>query len=174
MTAQIAAYGRIGRDPRNIPTRTGKAMAAVSLAVEVPCRSEGDDGATLWLDVLAFGRVADDLMRHAKGDSVSVAGRLALNRYQATDGSERESWQCIADSAVSSRTVRPGGGRRSSPGADGPPCPRCGASWWRWRRSWRTSRRWCSGPSRVSPAQRMAGERTGRTDCRGLAPAQRC
>ena len=36
MTAQIAAYGRIGRDTRNIATRTGKAMAAVSLAVEIP------------------------------------------------------------------------------------------------------------------------------------------
>ena len=43
-----------------------------------------------------------------------MSGRLALNRNQASDGSERESWQCIADSALSSRTARPGGGRRSS------------------------------------------------------------
>lgn len=117
MSAQIVAYGRIGRDPRDIPTRTGTAMAAVSLAVEVPCRNEGDDGATLWLDVLGFGSVATEPMRHAKGDSVSVSGRLALNRYQANDGSERESWQCIADSVISARTVRPKGGRRKGDGA---------------------------------------------------------
>ena len=116
MSAQLAATGRLGRDPRSIPTRTGKAMAAVSLAVEVPCRNEGEDGATLWVDVLGFGRVADDLLRHSRGDSVSVFGRLALNRFQSSGGEARETWQVVADAVVSVRTVAPSERRRGERG----------------------------------------------------------
>ena len=83
MTAQIAAYGRLARDPRQHGTRTGNPLTTGTIAVEVEARGgdDGDDG-TLWLRVVAFGRGADDLARHAKGDPVSVVGRLQLTRYQ--------------------------------------------------------------------------------------------
>ena len=67
MTAQIAAYGRLGRDPRQHETKSGKPMASASLAVTVEAR---------------------------------------------------EGWQVIADSVVSSRSVRPGGGRRKGDGGE--------------------------------------------------------
>ena len=72
MTAQIAAYGRLGRDPRQHETKSGKPMASASLAVTVEARERGADDAegTLWLTVLAFGRVADELARHSAGDPV--------------------------------------------------------------------------------------------------------
>ena len=67
--------------------------------------------------MVSFGRVADDLARHAKGDLVSLAGRMQLSRFtSSTSGEVRESWQVVADALVSARTVRPKGGRRS--GAD--------------------------------------------------------
>ena len=109
MSAQIAAYGRLVADPRAIETRTGKAMTAARLAASVECRDgTGETGEeTLWLSVLAFGRVAEDLARHAKGDPVSVSGRVRLERYVTGDGEERETWQVLADSVVSSRSVQP-------------------------------------------------------------------
>jgi len=57
----------------------------------VECREGGGETGeeTLWLSVLAFGRVAEDPARHAKGDPVSVSGRLNLNRYQSRDGEAR-------------------------------------------------------------------------------------
>ena len=120
MTVQLAVHGRLGRDPRPIETGNGKPMTVASVAVTLDAREGGETGeATLWLDVLAFGRVADDLARHAKGDTVSVAGRLQLSRFtSSTTGEARENWQCVADSVMSARTVRPGGGRRSG-GGDG-------------------------------------------------------
>ena len=120
MTAQIAAYGRLGRDPRQHETKSGKPMASASLAVTVEARERGADDAegTLWLTVLAFGRVADELARHSAGDPVSVSGRLQLSRYVTNDGEAREGWQVIADSVVSSRSVRPGGGRRKGGGGE--------------------------------------------------------
>ena len=65
----------------------------------------------------AFGRVASDLAQHAKGDPVSVSGRLQWSRWTDRDGDEREQWQIIADALVSARTVRPRGGRRKGDGA---------------------------------------------------------
>ena len=114
MSAQIAAYGRLVADPRSIKTRSGKAMTAARLAVTVECRDGGRETGeeTLWLSVLAFGRVAEDLARSAKGEPVSVSGRVRLERYVAGDGEERETWQVLADAVVSSRSVRPRGGRR--------------------------------------------------------------
>ena len=120
MTAQIAAYGRLGRDPRQHETKSGKPMASASLAVTVEARERGADDAegTLWLTVLAFGRIADELARHSAGDPVSVSGRLQLSRYVTNDGEAREGWQVIADNVVSSRSVRPGGGRRKGDGGE--------------------------------------------------------
>ena len=117
--AALAVYGRLGSDPHEHATRTGKPMATASLAVSVPDRSQGaDEGAeeTLWLNVVAFGRVAESLAGHSKGDPVSVSGRLQFSRYQARDGADREQWQIVADALVSARTVRPGGGRRKAKG----------------------------------------------------------
>ena len=45
MTAHLALYGRPGRDPHAIETRSGKPMVAATIAVEI-----GPDGA-------AWGRV---------------------------------------------------------------------------------------------------------------------
>ena len=90
--ATLAAYGRLGADPREHETRKGGAMATAGLAVDVPDRTrDAEEGATetLWFSVAAFGRVAEDLARHAKGDPVSVSGRLQFSRYQARDGEER-------------------------------------------------------------------------------------
>ena len=114
--ATLAVYGRLGSDPREHETRKGGTMATASLAVDVPDRSQGaGEGAeeTLWLRVTAFGRVAESLAGHSKGDPVSVSGRLQFSRYQARDGADREQWQIVADALVSARTVpRAAGGAR--------------------------------------------------------------
>ena len=93
-------------------------MTAARLAVSVECRDGGGETGeeTLWLSVLAFGRCAEDLARHAKGEPVSVSGRVRLDRYQSREGEDRETWQVLADAVVSSRSVRPWGGRRKGEG----------------------------------------------------------
>ena len=68
---------------------------------------------TRWLEVLgeargdaaALGAAAGGFDGHAKGEPVSVSGRLQLSTYAGRDGEERESWQCVADAVVSSRSV---------------------------------------------------------------------
>ena len=120
--ATLAVYGRLGSDPREHATRKGGAMTTASLAVDVPDRSrEAEEGATatLWLRVTAFGRVAESLAQHAKGDPVSVSGRLQFSRWTDRDGDEREQWAIVADALVSARTVRPRGGRKGDGAGNG-------------------------------------------------------
>lgn len=62
--------------------------------------------------MLCFGRAAETLARHRKGDLVSLAGRVSMNRWIGKDGGEREQLQVIADTAISARTVRPGVARK--------------------------------------------------------------
>ena len=71
MSMMDSAYSSAGRDcPRAIQTKTCIAMAAAILAVTLQGRSE-DDQHTQWLDVLTFGRVAEDLIRHQRGPDTS-------------------------------------------------------------------------------------------------------
>ncbi len=62
----------------------------------------------MWLSVLAFGRQAEALERHRKGELLSVA----VDGTSQWTGAERrtwQGWQVIADSVISARTARLGG-----------------------------------------------------------------
>ncbi|EFD0610334.1 MULTISPECIES: single-stranded DNA-binding protein [Enterobacteriaceae] len=109
MTAQISAYGRLVADPQLKTTSKGTPMALVSMAVPIPCNQADDGQATMWLSVLAFGRQADALANHHKGELVSVAGNMQISQWTDQNGEMRQGWQVIADSVISARTVRPGG-----------------------------------------------------------------
>ena len=104
-------YGRLGADPVERETRNGKTMVTASLAVSAG-RPDADEE-TQWFNLIAFGRAAEALARHVKGDLVACMGALYRNRYTARDGQEREGWSLTVESIVSARTVRPGGGRTS-------------------------------------------------------------
>ena len=116
MSFQAAIHGRLGQDPREITTKTGTTMAVASIAVTVDTRNEEQE--TEWFGLVAFGKVAEDLLRHKRGDMLSAAGRVQINTWATDGGEQRRQFQIVADSLVSARTVRPGGGRRRSQGKD--------------------------------------------------------
>jgi single-stranded DNA-binding protein len=98
-------YGRVGRDPIAHLTKQNKPMCSVSLAVDVgrePCTE------TFWVTVLAFNAQAEALERHRKGDMLSVTGWLNRSKYQAADGTERDSWTLRADTVHGAKSMPPG------------------------------------------------------------------
>ena len=109
MTAQIAAYGRLVDDPQVKQTSKGTPMTLARMAVSLPCSQAQDGQATLWLSVLAFGKQADFLAKHQKGDVASVSGTMQVSQWTGQNGETRQGWQVIADSVISARTARPGG-----------------------------------------------------------------
>ena len=68
----------------------------MSLAV-----SNGD--VTLWIGLIAFGGQAEQLLRYAKGDIVSVTGRLELNVWTTKEGVERKDLQCVVARIIGAR-----------------------------------------------------------------------
>ncbi|MDJ3783285.1 single-stranded DNA-binding protein [Salmonella enterica] len=121
MTAQIAAYGRLVADPQTKTTSKGTSMAMARMAVSLPCSAAQDGQATLWLGVTAFGKQADALAKHQKGDLVSVSGQLQINQWTGQDGGTHSGYAMVADSVISARTVRPGGGRSQQKSGSNPP-----------------------------------------------------
>ncbi|EPP1408409.1 single-stranded DNA-binding protein [Klebsiella oxytoca] len=111
MTAQISAYGRLVADPETRTTGKGTSMAMARLAVSLPCNAVESGEATLWLGVIAFGKQAEALAKHRKGDLVSVAGNMQLNQWMRQDGGTRQGYQVLADSVISARTTMSGGKR---------------------------------------------------------------
>ncbi|SXF86157.1 single-stranded DNA-binding protein [Klebsiella variicola] len=114
MTAQLSAYGRLVADPETRATGKGTSMAMARLAVSLPCNAAADGQATFWLGVIAFGKQADALAKHQKGDLVSVAGAMQVNQWTGKDGGTQQGYQVVADSVISARTARPGGKRGAS------------------------------------------------------------
>ncbi|EHL5738435.1 TPA: single-stranded DNA-binding protein [Escherichia coli] len=119
MTAQIAAYGRLVDDPQVKQTSKGTPMTLARMAVSLPCSQAQDGQATLWLSVLAFGKQADQLAGHEKGNVISVSGVMQVSQWTGQDGETRQGYQVIADSVISAKTVRPGGSRRKTTGTQG-------------------------------------------------------
>ncbi|EFZ9759305.1 single-stranded DNA-binding protein [Escherichia coli] len=109
MTAQISAYGRLVADPQTRTINSGGSMAMGRLAVALPCHAAEGGEVTFWLGVVAFGKQADALAGHVKGDLVSVAGAMQINQWTGKDGGTQQGYQVVADSVISARTVRPGG-----------------------------------------------------------------
>jgi len=106
MTAQISAYGRLVADVQSRTTSNDKPMAFTRMAVTLPCQN-GE--ATFWLAITAFGKQAEALAKHQKGDMVSVAGNMQVSQWTGNDGGTQTGYQVIADSVISARTARPGG-----------------------------------------------------------------
>lgn len=115
MNIVASIHGRAGNDPVRSTTNNGKDMTRCSIAVNVAgWNAETEE--TLWVSVLAFGRVADDLERASKGQMVSAMGKLSRGRFTGKDGTERESWSLLADAVLVTASARPTGNRPRTEG----------------------------------------------------------
>ena len=90
MSAPITACGALGSDPiaLEIRPRTGIwiAMTVATINVVIDANSEPE-----WLGVVTYGKQAEALARHAKGDPIKVTGYV-LRRSHTT----RDSLQVLA------------------------------------------------------------------------------
>ncbi len=89
-------------------------MAVCSIAVTLDTRSEEQE--MEWFALVTFGKLAESLLKHRKGDMISTAGKVQPNTWTTGGGDDRRQFQIVADSVISARTVRPGGDRKANQG----------------------------------------------------------
>lgn len=91
MLNQVEIVGHLTRAPEERPTRTGNRMASLRLAVHGP-----DPDHRVFIDVVAFGDLVDDVLRLTKAQRVCVAGRLDQREWTTEDGHHRTIHQIVA------------------------------------------------------------------------------
>ena len=109
MSAKMAAHGRLGNDPRKVETKTGIEMATAIMFASDTAKKEGVND--LAIGLVAFKHQADTLLKHSKGDLLSVSGDVQINEW-VQNGETRRQVQVIVQDVVSNKASRPGGGRK--------------------------------------------------------------
>jgi excisionase family DNA binding protein len=88
---QVEIVGHLTRAPEERPTRTGNRMVTLRMAVHGP-----DPERRVFIDVVAFGDLVDDVVGLAKAQRVCVAGRLDQREWTSEDGHHRTIHQIVA------------------------------------------------------------------------------
>jgi len=93
----VTLTGRLTQDPK---VRSAGELEICDVRLAVPRRrgSDGSDKGAVYIDVTAFGGLAQTCGQYlAKGRRVNVVGRLELDEWQAQDGSPRRRHKVVAD-----------------------------------------------------------------------------
>jgi len=98
MVNRVVLIGRLTRDPEQRTTTTGKSVCDFSIAVTKRFKPTDGSPDADFFRVSAWGGTADYVGNYlTKGRLVAVEGRLQSRKYTASDGSNREVVEIVAD-----------------------------------------------------------------------------
>ena len=118
---EIKFIGRLAKDPEVRYTKTGKAVASFPVAVSRAHAAPGQEAATDFIPVVAWGNLAEHCGNtFAKGYKVFVQGRLQIRSYETADSQKRRVTEVVAEFVALSIESDKGqnGGNTSSKPAD--------------------------------------------------------
>ncbi len=98
MLNRVVLIGRLTRDPELRTTNTGKNVCDFSIAVQKRIKPTDGSPDADFFRVNAWGQTADFVANYLhKGRLVAVEGRLQSRKYTASDGTNREVVEIVAD-----------------------------------------------------------------------------
>lgn len=110
MLNQAQIIGRVGRDPEHNQTNSGNSVTSFSIATTEQWKDKATGEkreATEWHRVITFGKLADIAKEYVtKGKLVYISGKLTTRKYQAKDGSEKQTTEIIADNLKLLSTIK--------------------------------------------------------------------
>jgi len=100
----------MSKNPENKTTKNNESMTRFTISVKKDHKPKEGESKSLYVNCVAFGRVADYVYKYANSTSrIAVSGKLDIYTYTAQDGSKRYAPQVIVDDAdVISGTVNLG------------------------------------------------------------------
>ena len=107
----VSAEGGLVRTPELAFSNAGKAWARARIACKERVRGQSgawEDGPATYIDVVCFGRTAENLCESADtGDTIHAVGRLQMNEWEGDDGVKRSSFRIVADMVAVSLAFTP-------------------------------------------------------------------
>lgn len=98
MLNSTVIQGRITRDPELKRTNSGQSVTSFSLAVERDFKPKDGERITDFIDCTVFGKTADIVCNHiAKGQMVTVEGRIQTGKYTDKNGIDRRKFEILAN-----------------------------------------------------------------------------
>lgn len=95
---RVVLIGRLTRDPELRTTNSGKNVVNFSIAVQKRIKPQDGSPDADFFNIQAWGQTADFVSQYIqKGRLVAVDGRLQVRKWQAQDGSNRETTEIVAD-----------------------------------------------------------------------------
>ena len=121
MINRVVLIGRLTREPELRVTNSGKSVCDFSIAVQKRMKPQDGSPDADFFRIVAWERTADYVSNYlAKGRLIAVDGRLQSRKYTASDGSNREVIEIIADNVQSlDRPREDGGAPRETAGVAG-------------------------------------------------------
>lgn len=119
MINRVVLVGRLTRDPEMRTTTTGKNVVEFSIAVNKRMKPQDGSPDADFFRIKAWGQTAEYVSNYLnKGRLVAVDGRIEQRKYTASDGSNREIFEIVADNVQGLDRPRDdaGGGGGSSYG----------------------------------------------------------
>lgn len=99
MVNSVVLIGRLTRDPELRTTTTGKNVCSFSIAVQKRIKPQDGSPDADFFNIVAWNKDADYVVNYlTKGRLVAVEGRLQARKYTASDGSNREVVEIVANS----------------------------------------------------------------------------
>lgn len=98
MLNRVVLIGRLTRDPELRTTNTGKNVCDFSIAVDKRFKPSDGSATADFFRVSAWDKTAEFVANYLhKGRLVAVDGRLQSRKYTASDGSNREVVEIVAE-----------------------------------------------------------------------------
>ena len=99
MINRVVLVGRLTRDPELRTTTTGKSVCDFSIAVQKKIKPQDGSPDADFFRVNAWEKTAEFVANYLnKGRLVAVDGRLQSRKYTASDGTNREVVEVVAES----------------------------------------------------------------------------
>jgi single-strand DNA-binding protein len=94
----VVLIGRLTRDPELRTTTTGKNVCSFSIAVQKRIKPQDGSPDADFFNIVAWNKDADYVVNYlTKGRLVAIEGRLQARKYTASDGSNREVVEIVAN-----------------------------------------------------------------------------
>jgi len=95
---RVVLVGRLTRDPELRTTTTGKSVCSFGIAVNKRIKPQDGSADADFFNVTAWNQTAEFAANYlTKGRLIAVDGRLQARKYQASDGSNRDVVEIVAD-----------------------------------------------------------------------------